>query len=395
MAGPRSVGPGLSRRRLLTGGAAALGAMALTAPGGATAGEVGGQPISCHGEHQAGLRPPLPANAVYVALDLRAGVHRADLVRWMKVWADDIARLTAGGPTLADTAPQLVGPITALTATVGFGPGLFRVPGLADQRPDWLAPLPHFDVDELQDRWSGGDVVLQLRGDDPLDLSHAQQMLLTNADEFATVRWIQRGFQRAAAVRTDGETGRNLLGYVDGTVNPVPETDDFGSVVWTRDGPSWIRGGTGMVIRRIRMDLDRWGGVDRVSRELVMGRRMDNGAPLTGTVESDVPDLGARDPDGLLTIPEFAHIRLAHQAEAHERISRQPYNYDDTTGPQPDAGLLFVAYAADLTRQFVPIQRRLDKGDALNTWTTPVGSAVFAIPPGYEAGGYPGQGLLG
>lgn len=394
MSGSRPVGPRLSRRRLLAGGAAALGAMTVPLPQQAAAGQVDGAPISPYGPHQAGLEPPLPAHAVYIAFDLRAGVRRADLARWMTVWADDIARLTAGRPTLADTAPELAGPVTGLTATVGFGPGLFQVPGLADQRPDWLAPLPRFGVDELQERWSGGDVIMQLRGEDPLDLSHAQQMLITNADEFATVRWIQRGFQRAAAVRNDGETGRNLMGYVDGTVNPARGSDDFASIVWTSTGPQWIRGGTGMVIRRIQMDLDRWGAVDRVSREMVMGRRMD-GAPLTGTRETDVPDLGARDANGLLTIPEFAHIRLAHQVEQHEQISRQPYNYDDTSGPRRDAGLIFVAYAADPTRQFVPIQRRLDQGDALNTWITPIGSAVFAMPPGYGPGGFPGEALLG
>lgn len=388
--------PGLSRRRLL-GGAAALGAVALTRPEQAAAAEPDSPTItaeSCFGEHQAGLQPPLPAHATFIGLDLRDQLGKADVRRLLTVWADDISRLTTGRPTLADTAPELAQAGTGLTVTVGFGPGFFRLPGLAGQRPEWLAPLPDFAIDQLADEWSGGDLLVQLRGEDPLDLSHAQQMLLTNAAEFARVRWVQRGFQRAAAVRQPGATGRNLMGYVDGTVNPVPGSPDFDRVVWCADGPEWLRGGTGMVLRRIRMDLTTWGAVDRPSRELIMGRRMESGAPLTGTVEADVPDLAARDANGMLTIPEFAHIRLAHQADGWERISRQPYNYDDTSGSEPDAGLLFVAYAADPVRQFVPIQRRLADGDALNTWTTPVGSAVFAIPPGFSPGGYPGDRLL-
>lgn len=388
--------PGLSRRRLL-GGAAALGAVALTRPEQAAAAEPDSPTItaeSCFGEHQAGLQPPLPAHATFIGLDLRDQLGKADVRRLLTVWADDISRLTTGRPTLADTAPELAQAGTGLTVTVGFGPGFFRLPGLAGQRPEWLAPLPDFAIDQLADEWSGGDLLLQLRGEDPLDLSHAQQMLLTNAAEFARVRWVQRGFQRAAAVRQPGATGRNLMGYVDGTVNPVPGSPDFDRVVWCADGPEWLRGGTGMVLRRIRMDLTTWGAVDRPSRELIMGRRMESGAPLTGTIENDVPDLAARDANGMLTIPEFAHIRLAHQADGWERISRQPYNYDDTSGAVSDAGLLFVAYAADPVRQFVPIQRRLADGDALNTWTTPVGSAVFAIPPGFSPGGYPGDRLL-
>jgi dye decolorizing peroxidase len=46
-------------------------------------------------------------------------------------------------------------------------------------------------------------------------------------------------------------------------------------------------------------------------------------------------------------------------------------------------------------RQFVPIQRRLDELDMLNTWTVPVGSAVFAVPPGCAEGGFVGDVLFG
>ena len=40
------------------------------------------------------------------------------------------------------------------------------------------------------------------------------------------------------------------------------------------------------------------------------------------------------------------------------------------------------------------VQKRLDENDALNTWITHIGSAVYAIPPGIAPGEYPGQGLL-
>lgn len=386
----------VSRRHLLAGGAAALGAMALApTKSSASSHDAGAAAPSCHGPHQAGLEPPLPTHAAFLALDLRNGVDRSDLRRLMTVWADDIARLTTGRATLADTAPELAVSGTGLTVTVGFGPGFLAAAGRQRDAPDWLAPLPPFPGDRLADSWSGGDLLLQIRTEDPVDLHHAQSMLLTNADEFATVRWIQRGFQRSAGVREPGQTGRNLMGYVDGTVNPATGSDDFDRVVRVAEGPRWLIGGSGVVIRRIRMDLTAWGAVDRPARELIMGRRMADGAPLTGSRETDVPDLEAIGSSGLSVIPEFAHIRLAHQVEPHERISRQPYNYDDTVGAEPDAGLIFVAYAADPVRQFVPIQRRLASGDALNTWISHVGSAVFAIPPGFLAGGYPGEALLG
>ena len=91
-----------------------------------------------------------------------------------------------------------------------------------------------------------------------------------------------------------------------------------------------------------------------------------------------------------------------------ERILRRGYNYDESvfnasgfsehrqiSGGISDAGLIFVAYQADPVAQFVPIQKRLEQLDMLNTWTVPVGSAVFAIPAGVrEEGGYIGESLF-
>ena len=45
-------------------------------------------------------------------------------------------------------------------------------------------------------------------------------------------------------------------------------------------------------------------------------------------------------------------------------------------------------------RQFLPVQARLAASDAMNAWTVPIGSAVFALPPGCAPGGYVGEGLL-
>lgn len=77
----------------------------------------------------------------------------------------------------------------------------------------------------------------------------------------------------------------------------------------------------------------------------------------------------------------------------------RPYNYD--TAPPPgsgaisESGQIFVSFQADLLGQFLPIQRRLDELDLLNQWTTPIGSAVFAIPPGCAEDEYLGETVLG
>jgi dye decolorizing peroxidase len=350
-----------------------------------------------HGEHQAGVETPLQAHSVFIALDLAQGSTTADLARLMRLWTSDAERLAQGQPALADTEPELAEIPARLTATVGFGPGVFEIKGLAPKRPEWLKPLPPFSIDKLQDRYSGGDLLLHLGSDDPITLAHAQRMMVKDSTSFAKVRWLQSGFHRAAANSPQGVTGRNLMGQVDGTVNPAPGTTEFSDSIWISDGPSWIVGGTGMILRRIRMKMDGWDSLSREEKELALGRGLDNGAPLTGDEEHDTPDFSATHNNGLPVIPEFAHIRAAAGTQSKARFLRRPFNYDDGFLPNggPDLGLLFAAYAADITGQIVPVQRRLAERDLLNTWTTPIGSAVFAIPPGCTAGGTIGETLLG
>ena len=187
---------------------------------------------------------------------------------------------------------------------------------------------------------------------------------------------------------------RNLFGQVDGTANPAPGTADFDHLVWVCDG--WLAGGTSLVLRRIRMDLDRWDRLDRAGREQVIGRFLSNGAPLTGTQEHDEPDSEATTPVGFPVIAEFSHTRRARSQDTRERIFRRASNFDEPpAGDQvSNSGLLFISYQVDVDAQFVPLQRRLDELDLLNEWTTPVGSAVFAVPPGCSEGGFVGETLL-
>jgi dye decolorizing peroxidase len=398
---------GLSRRRFLRGGVAAAGGVALVGGGYAAARatelpppepDAAGQAIEpFYGPHQAGVATGPQAVGTFIAFDLLAETDVEALRRLMLLWTEDGRRLTQGTATLADTEPELAMVPARLTVTVGFGPGVFDLDGLSEARPDWLAPLPAFPtIDQLEDRWSDGDLLLQLGADDPTTLSHAQRMMTKSARPFATVRWVQPGFTHSPGTVPPGSTPRNLMGQVDGTANPQPGTPEFDAVVWSAESPDWVRGGTGMVIRRIRMELDTWDAMERDDKEQVIGRRLDTGAPLTGTQEHDVPDFEAVGADGLTVIPDFAHIRMAHSDSPSMQFLRRPFSFDNGLLPdgRPDVGLLFVAYAADLSTQFVPIQQRLAENDLFNTWTTPIGSAVFALPPGCEPDGFLGDTLL-
>ena len=362
---------------------------------------VGTDTVPFYGPRQAGVDTPAQTHAVFLALDLKPDADRERIQRMLRLLTDDAARLTQGRATLADTEPELAAAPARLTVTFGFGPELVRRVDPA-RMPDWLRPLPAFEIDRLQDEYSHGDLLLQLCGDDPVSLAHARRMLLKDTRAFTTLRWVQTGFRSARGSHPGGTTMRNLFGQVDGTSNPSPDTAHLERVVWGQgEGPlpltPWLEGGTSLVLRRIAMQLDTWDELDRPAKEQVIGRRLDTGAPLTGREEHDEPDLGAMNERGFPVISDISHLRRARTDIPEQTMLRRAYNYDD--GPSgedsvSDSGLLFAAYQCDVDQQYLPVQRRLAESDHLNLWTVPVGSAVFAIPPGCQEGGYAGEGLF-
>jgi len=394
----------LSRRHLLLGGAAA-GAGAVAAVGADmvlreagssqitqdSANTIGLGTVSPYGAHQAGIISPRPeqAHVRYASYDLLNSSDGPAIQRMLRVITDDIEKLTQGEPALADSEPELAQIPANLTVTVGFGPTLVsRVnPQLV---PEWLAPLPAFSKDALEEQFGGGDLLFLIQTNDPVTLAHAHRMLLRDLASFATLRWVQTGFRRAAGAEPDGTTMRNLMGQVDGTTNPDPAVDDFDGLIWEPESAGWLAGGSAFVLRRINMLLDTWDKVDRPAREQTIGRDLAVGAPLTGTNEHDVPDFNAVNSIGLRVIPPFAHMRRAHSSDPNERILRQSVNFEENG----NAGLFFGCYQVNPLKQFVPIQQRLDELDLLNEWIVHVGSSVFAIPPGFEPGDYVGETLF-
>ena len=348
------------------------------------------------GPHQAGIETDLQAVTNFIAFDLKASTSKSDLRRWMSLITDDIERLTKGEPVLADPSPELAVGAARLTATIGFGMGFFKKLGLLSQVPEGFIDLPGFKMDKLEDRFSGGDVLIHVGADDPIVLANASRALIRDSLPFATVRWMQNGFAHSPGMVPSGVSHRNLMGQVDGTENPKFGSQKFKDLVWIDSGPDWIEGGTLLVLRRIAMQLDTWDQLGTPEKEEVIGRKLSNGAPLTGVNENDVPDLNARYPNGLKVIPDFAHIRRAAPTKSGEQIFRRPFSYHEGVGSDgaPDVGLLWTAYQKNIETQYLPIQRRLEQLDLLNEWTVPIGSATFAIPRGAMQGELLAQALL-
>lgn len=353
-----------------------------------------GQTYPAHGEHQAGIFTAKPAFGELVAFDLLDATNREALGRLMRVWSSDIAALMAGRPAAGDTAPDLAQGGVSLTILVGLGPKIFDLDGLAPKRPAGFQEIPAMRHDRLQERWCGGDLLVWASADDALSVAHATRRLISDAAPFATPRWSQEGSWRPVDATGAAVTGRNLFGQVDGTANPTG--DLLKAAVISDDG--WLAGGTQLVIRRIEMNLDTWDEATRARQEASIGRDLAVGAPLTGTNEHDDLDLEAT-VDGAPVIPANAHARLSHPSQNSERrMLRRGLNYTHTewTGDAQvrTSGLIFTAFVANLANQFIPVQRKLDLEDALNEWTTAIGSAVFVIPPGFSEGSHLASGLL-
>ncbi|WP_112236627.1 Dyp-type peroxidase [Kribbella monticola] len=375
----------------VTGGAVASGVVGLSQDTPSTA----AREISPYGVHQPAVAAASPKHAELVALNLLGGVDKAALGRLMRLWTTDIVALTSGRPAPGDTAPELALGNVSLTVTAGFGPRVFALPRLTAKRPRGLDELPVMSHDRLQTAWNGGDLMLLVGADDPVSVVHAVRRLVADAAPFARPVWRQTGFWNGTGSDGTPVTGRNLFGQVDGSGNPAPGTPEFEQTVWS-DEPGWFAGGTTLVVRRIKLNLDTWDELTRSEQERAVGRKLSTGAPLTGTAEHDELDLEKRDADGRLVIAENAHARLSHHSTNDgRRIFRKGLNYVHDTGAARESGLIFLSYQADIAGQFLPLLARLDAADALNEWTTTIGSAVFAIPPGFQPNSWLGQELLG
>jgi deferrochelatase/peroxidase EfeB len=416
-------GPSPSRRGFLkaAGGIAALAGSGLggAAVARAATGEAGSTAapaaVPFYGLHQAGIATPQQTHTYFASLDL-ASEKRDDIVALLRVWTEASARMTKGetaaplGPDEKKVAPDdgtALGLSPArLTITFGFGPGLFVKDGkdrygLASRRPPALVDLPRFNGDQLIETRTGGDLSIQACADDPQVAFHAVRELVRLAYGAAQMRWTQSGFVPDAQKH---DTPRNLMGFKDGTQQPA----SLEKAVWIEaEGPDWMKGGSYLIARRIRIALEHWDRTDVDFQEQTIGRHKYSGAPLGKKHEKDALDLDATDKDGNPVIPENAHVRLAAApSNGGAEVLRRGYSYNDGVnftaerwppwrqGMEYDAGLLFLCYQKDPRTGFIKIFERMSKLDMLNQFATHTGGGIFACPGGAAPGRYIGQGLF-
>jgi len=373
-----------------------------------------------YGAHQGGIVTPQQGHSYVAAFDLKTD-KRDEVIALLREWTQAAARMTQGQPAgsletaddkpAADSADVLGLGASSLTITFGFGPGLFTSRddkdryGLASKRPAALVDLPRFNGDQLIAEKTGGDLYVQACANDAQVAFHAVRQLARMGYGAIQMRWGQAGFLSGPK----GQTPRNLMGFKDGTNNPsTAKPPLMNQFVWANaaDAP-WMQGGTYTVVRRIRITLEHWDQMELGFQEQVFGRHKYSGAPIGQKHEFDAVDLKAEDKDGNPVIPDNSHVRLSNQANnAGAQILRRSYSYNDGTNfyierwppwrqeTEYDAGLIFIAHQSDPRTGFIPINEKLSKFDMMNQFTTHIGSAIFAVPPGAREGSYIGAGLF-
>ncbi len=411
---------GLSRRQFL-GGTVVIGA-ATTASLVATEGtslaatrsaaSQSSLVVPFHGAHQAGIVTPAQSRLLFASFDVVTD-DRTELVELLQEWTRAARRMTAGHPVGSDNRDQEAPPDdtgeaddlgpSSLTVTFGLGASLFDRPGdpfgIAARKPAALVAMPTFAGDEIDPARSDGDLAVQACAEDPTVCFHAIRNLTRIGRGVVALRWSQSGFGRTSSTDAGQTTPRNLMGFKDGTNNVVAEdTATLKKHVWVAadDDPEWMRNGSYLVARRIRMLLEVWDRSTLADQEATIGRVKGNGAPIGGTKEHETVDLTSKR-DGDPVIPVDAHIRLAAPEEnAGIRLLRRGYSFTDGIDPvtnQLDAGLFFIAYQRDPRTGFIPVQEKL-RTDALNEYIRHNATAMFAVPPGVAEGGYIGETLF-
>ncbi|MFF2009420.1 Dyp-type peroxidase [Streptomyces sp. NPDC058195] len=267
-----------------------------------------------------------------------------------------------------------------LTVTVGVGP---RVVAAVDSDLPGARALPGFDREEMSESARGGDLMIQVCASDPQTVTLADAALRAWLQEqSAAPLWSQHGFRPPVPPSPPGQARqrvpvRNLLGFLDGIVAPHTGRE-LDKEVWL-PAPSRVRGGTVLVVRRLRLDTARFLALDLAQQERAVGRRRVDGAPLSGGGRDTPVDLGAKSPQGRYLVPAMAHARRAHPSGTGSGLMlRRGYSY--ANGPE-DHGLLFICFQREL-RTFVATQQRLDDGDELASFATATASGTFLVLPG-------------
>ncbi|HEY0308740.1 MAG TPA: Dyp-type peroxidase [Acidobacteriaceae bacterium] len=381
------------------------------------------------GEHQGGIVTKPQHFTYFAAFDLTT-TNRDDVIKLLKAWTAASARMSVGetaqplesglklavapappkggdadetpdpGTRTADTGEVLGMPPARLTITFGFGVGLFIKDGkdrfgLAARRPEALVDMPNFgSIDQMLKEHTGGDVVIQACAEDPQIAFHAVRQLARIAEGVAQIRWVQTGYRPIVG-------DRHLLGFSAEEKNPTMNAPQEKAIWVGNEGPAWMRGGSYVVVRRIRFAVEHWDQMPQAYQESAVGEMKHPHVPANPSQTSE------KSSSGNVATEDITPPHLALVAPGRDAMLRRSYSYNDGVnfiaerwppwrqGLEYDAGMFFVCFQRDPRTGFIAVFREMANHDSrLNQFWTHVGGGLFAVPPAAKQNEYVGQGLF-
>lgn len=251
-------------------------------------------------------------------------------------------------------------PGTTLTCTAGIGSAVWdqltRLP-----RPSELRPFGEVKGPVHTAISTPGDVFFHIRSDRRDLAFEFERQLLNNLDGSVSVNDETVGFRYFDT--------RDLLGFVDGTANPVGTAVPESTLVTAQDdGPG--EGGSYVVVQKYVHDLAGWGKHSTEQQEAIIGRtKLDN-------MELDDATSGQKSHKTLNTIED----------ENGEEMEVVRDNMPFGSPAAGEAGTYFIAY----TRRLWVVERMLERmfvgdppglHDRILDFSRPLTGSTFFVPP--------------
>ncbi|MGP9694596.1 Dyp-type peroxidase [Brachybacterium sp. AOP25-B2-12] len=291
------------------------------------------------------IAPPARA-AMFLTLTVPPGSERA--VRAVLAGASDLAKSVA-----------FRNPRTDLVVTIGLGAEYWdRCIDLP--RPRDLHPLPEFRGPVHTAPSTPGDVLVHLRAPH-MDMCFEYAWLLTQQlGAHATVVDEVHGFSYYDE--------RDLLGFVDGTANPIGD-DAAASALVQPDRDAQYAGSSYVVVQKYLHDMEAWQSLSVEAQERVIGRYKLN--------DVEIPDaLKATD-------SHVAMTTIVDEQGVEHDILRDNLPFGEIGSAE--FGTYFIGYAGNplVTEQMLHnmfIGRPEGTHDRILDFSTPVTGALFFVP---------------
>ncbi|MFP3014464.1 MAG: iron uptake transporter deferrochelatase/peroxidase subunit [Arsenophonus sp.] len=366
--------------------------------------------IPFKGVHQSGILTPQQKNSSFIALNVTT-TKLDDLKNLFKVLTQRISYLTQVQKTQFnhnDKMPPIDSGILgsylkpdSLTITVSIGNSLFDSRfGLKKIKPNFLIDMDSFPNDQLESKWCGGDLLLQICANSQESVIYALRDILRHTYAYIFPLWKIEGFLPSRDI-DQHLTPINLFGFKDGSGNaPTDDTKLMNNMIWVTEMDTeqpWCNGGSYQAVRIIRFNLEFWDRIPLEDQENYFGRHKETGAPIGKNKEMDSPEF-ENDPHGDRILFN-SHIRRAEPRNPDRytsKLIRRSYSYSlgvDRNGLL-DMGLIFVSYQKNLKTGFINTQKRLN-GEPLERYVKPFGGGYYFALPGVKlAENFLGQSMF-